>query len=119
ALPRCSELDNYCRQLSEQHRGSASYILCTQNYAEGKFIAFDREIDMWCEIVRTHCARGATIFHKSHPAEVLPRGEALAGQLRKDYRFVQLDNRFRRFPIEIWRHLLLTATVVSGSNPIL
>jgi hypothetical protein len=119
ASTACRELDEYCKTLLETHPGGRRYVLCTQNYAEGKFISFDREIGMWCEAVRRYCEPGATIFHKPHPGEQLPRGQAVARALAGEFTVVELAARFRCFPIEIWPRLVRAVTVISGSNPLL
>jgi hypothetical protein len=82
-------------------------------------MTFEREIEMWAAVVRAHCTPGAIVFVKGHPGADASRSEPLAAALGSDYRVLPLAARFRRYPIELWRRLVLNATVISASNPAL
>src|SRR5262249_14873849 len=62
---------------------------------------------------------GAAIFVKGHPGEDVSRCEALEASLGADFEIFAIEKRFRRYPIELWRELVLHSTIISGSNPAL
>jgi hypothetical protein len=120
AADSCRDLGAYCRDLiAARAPADRCYTLLVQNYADGNFIAFDREIQMWAEVVRKFCAPGALVFVKGHPGENVSRCEPLTAVLGSGFRVVPLEARFRRYPIELWRILVANSTIISASNPAL
>jgi hypothetical protein len=115
----CVDLRDYIRELLSRHADRKRYLLLTENNAEGGFIDFQREIEMYCTVIEASCEPGAVVFLKSHPGESLPRNEELRKRLGTKFEVVELDRRFRRYPIEIWRELVLASTVVCMSYPVL
>lgn len=74
---------------------------------------------MYCSIIREQCAPGSVIFLKSHPAEMLPRNERIGEKLAGEYKIVELDSKFKRYPIELWKDLVLNSTIICMSYPVL
>lgn len=118
-ITSCHELQAYVRELCTRYREEEKFLLLTENNAEGKFIEFDREIEMYCSIITANCARGSVVFLKSHPAETLPRNERIQERLGNSYEIVPLDSRFRRYPIELWKEMLFECKIICMSSPIL
>lgn len=115
----CHELQTYINGLLDCYQGQEMFLLLTENNAEGNFIDFDREIEMYCAVVTAHCKAGGVVFLKSHPGETLPRNQRLRERLEGAFEVVELDKRYRRYPIEIWKDLVLAATIICMSSPML
>jgi hypothetical protein len=113
------DLIQYIMSLVEKYNAYEKYILLTENLAEGNFIDFDREIDMWCSIINKNCKPGSVVFLKSHPGETLPRNEEILKRIGTQYEIVELDKRFKRYPIEIWRDLVLNCRIICMSYAVL
>ncbi len=122
-IERCissaSDLQNYIQNILLLYRNSKKYLLLTENIAEGNFIDFNREIDMWCSIIEDNCIPGSVIFLKSHPGETLQRNNKIAEKLSDRYEVVELDKKFKRYPIEIWKNLVLNYGIICMSYPVL
>lgn len=113
-------LGSYIDSIIERHGAKQCHLLVTDNLAEGNFIEFDREIEMYAEMVRSSCKPGSVIFIKAHPGETLPRNEAIVKKLGNEYEVVALDVNWKRYPLELWSSLLLRCeTVVCISYPTL
>lgn len=115
----CSDLAHYISGLLSMFSDMQKYLLLTENGAEGNFIDFDREVEMYCSVIREQCAPGSVIFLKSHPAETLPRNERIGEKLAGEYKIVELDSKFKRYPIELWKDLVLNSTIICMSYPVL
>jgi hypothetical protein len=115
----CVELNDYMGRLLASTDGQRRYILCLQNFAECGTIDFETDVAMWVDIVRTECEPGSVVFLKTHPAETLPRTATIFEHLRADYRVLQLEPAFRRYPIELWGPLVTASTTISSSMPAL
>ncbi len=115
----CTELRTYIESLLDRHKGRRRFLLLTENLSEGNFADFEREVEMYCRMVLEHCEPGDVVYLKSHPGETLPRGERIAELLAGKYEVVELDKRFRRYPVELWRSLVLESTSISMSYPVL
>ena len=113
------DLQGYIKDLMNKFRGRNKYLLLTDNFAEGNFIDFDREIEMWRWIIETHCKPGGVVFIKSHPGETLPRNENIKECLKEKYEVYELKEEFKRYPIEFWKELLQSSTVICMSYPVL
>lgn len=113
----CSELQAYISSLMHDFKGQRTYVLLTENYAEAKLNDFEREVEMYCSIIRDHCEPESVVFLKSHPGETLPRNERISERLAGRYRIVELDKKFRRYPIELWEGLILKSGVISMAYP--
>lgn len=111
------ELNSYIQSLLNKYKDIS--LLLTENIAEGNFIDFDREIDMWCSIIRQNCTPGSVVFLKSHPGETLQRNKEIREKLIDEYEIVELEERFKRFPIELWKDLIINCKIISMSYPIL
>ena len=115
----CSLLKVYVSDLLGLYADRKKYILFTENYAEGKSIVLDREIKMYCAIIRNHCEVGSVVFLKPHPGEILLRYEEISSSLLSEYEIVSLSSEFKRYPIELWKELLLNSTVIGSGSPVL
>jgi len=113
-----SKLQKYLKTTLNNYQDRNKTLLLTENYAEGNFIDFDKEIEMWCSIVRENCKKGEIIFIKPHPGETLERFTIIKRKL-KDYKVVLLDKEFHRYPIEIFKELVLNCDVICMSYPML
>lgn len=122
-VSRCVEaartLRGYIDQLLIESLPGSRYLIMLENYAEAGHLQLEREIEMYCDIVRTHCPPGSTVFLKGHPNESSSRGERIGEILGSDFRVVSLDARFRRYPIELWRRLVHECRVISAAYPVL
>ena len=115
----CIDLNDYQAVLIERYRDRRTFLLLTENSAEGNFIDFQRETEMYCAVIRERCDPGTVIFLKSHPGETLPRNERISAILADDFEVVTLDPKFKRYPIELWRDLVSSSTVMCMSYPVL
>jgi hypothetical protein len=95
------------------------FLLITENNAEGECISFEREIEMYCSIVRDRAPKGAAVVLKSHPGEALPRNEAITAALCSDYELFTIDPAFKRYPIELARRLVHECEPICMSYPTL
>jgi hypothetical protein len=115
----CRDLNDYLDTITEIYSNRRRYLLLTDNFAEGNFIDFDREIDMYCSIIMAHCEPGSVVFLKSHPGETLPRNGRIRDSIGAQFDIVELDNKFKRYPIELWKELVVSSSVISMSYPVL
>jgi hypothetical protein len=113
------ELRQYMDDLLQRYHNRQKYILLTDNIAEGDFIEFDAEIEMYCTILKEHCTPESVIFLKSHPGENLPRNEAIKDRLSGVFHVEELNRRFKRYPIELWKPLVAQSKVICLSYPVL
>jgi hypothetical protein len=80
---------------------------------------FDREVEMYCSIIMQYCKAGGVVFLKSHPGETLPRNERIKERLGSFIEVIELDKKFKRYPIEVWKDLVLKCSVICMSYPVL
>jgi len=113
------ELRQYIDDLLLRYSNEDKCILLTDNLAEGNFIDFDTEVEMYCTMLKEYCAPESIIFLKSHPGESLPRNEAIRGRLSGTFRVEELERRFKRYPIEMWKPLVINSKVICLSYPVL
>jgi hypothetical protein len=118
-IKSCSNLSLYIDQLLISFPQARKFILLTENFAECSFMDFDREINMYCEFIETHCLPGDVIFLKSHPGEILPRNQKIIEALGTTYQIVELSPKFKRYPIEIWEKLVKQTAIISTGSTIL
>lgn len=113
------ELGDYLRsEVSEVDRQSALFML-TENWAEGGFIPFDREIDFYADVIRSHASPGAHVWIKPHPGEVMGRQAALAERLAGYCVVRSVRQEFRRIPFEIWAQHLDGIGIIAMQYPAL
>lgn len=110
------ELNKYSDKLINIYPGK-KYLLLTENFAEGNFIDFNSEINMWNEIISTNCPKRSVIFIKPHPGETLERAYHLKKILKKNYQIIKLDKKFSKIPIELWKKLITKSEIISLSYP--
>jgi hypothetical protein len=113
------ELQRYLRRLSKISRGRTRFLLLTENNAEAQFIDFRREIKMYIDLVVSQVEPNGVVFLKGHPGETLPRNEHLCHSLRGKVEVVELDKRFKRYPVELFGDFLDGCKVICMSYPTL
>jgi len=114
-----SYLNKYINSILLKYQDKKKWLLLTDNFAEGNFIDFDTEIDMWVFTIKERVALGDVVFLKSHPGETLARNEAITDRIGDDYEIVELDKTYKRYPIEIWSDLVLNCRIICMSYPVL
>lgn len=119
AVAGCTALQEHVEALLAASGNRQRYLLLTENSAEGGFIDFDREVAMYCAVVRAVCPLGSAVILKSHPGETLPRNEALRANLGGDYEVMAFDPRFKRYPIELAARLVGACVPICMSYPAL
>ncbi len=112
----CLDLQNYCQKLSTTY--NHAYLLLTENYSEGNFLEKNAEIEYWAYIVRKYCKKHSSIIIKPHPAETYSRASILKDLLGSDYRVIEVDHKYIRYPIELWGSALTKYTILSSSFPL-
>lgn len=115
----CGDLQAYIHGLLNEFKGRRKYLLLTENHAEGNFIDFEREIEMYCHIVTDYCETGSLVFLKSHPGETLPRNDRIAQRLAGKYEVLELNKEFKRYPVELWKGIIYESTTICMSYPVL
>lgn len=113
------ELGAYLREEMSGGDGQSGLILLTENWSEGGFIPFDREIDFYADIIRAHAEKGAVVWIKPHPGEVSDRHAALAERLAGHCTVRPVRNEFRRIPFEIWAQHLDGIRIIAMQYPAL
>lgn len=118
-ISNSKNLQVYIREIIQKYKNRKLFLLLTDNLAEGNFINFDREIDMYCSIIKEYCGQESVVFLKSHPGETLPRNKKIKEALVGKYEIVELDKKFKRYPIELFRELVTNCKVICMSYPVL
>ena len=90
-----------------------------ENFSECKFIKFEKEVEMYCEIIKKYCEPGSLIFLKSHPGELASRASLIQSHIGSEYNIIELSTKFKRLPIEIWKRLIESSCVIGMGAPIL
>ena len=118
-ISRCSAFREYENSLLVGREPSNKFVLLTECNAEGQFLTFERDVEMYRAIVEQNCLPGSTVFLKPHPAERLPRFEALRACLGDRYELIEFDPRFKRYPIEFAARLVRECQIIGTSYPCL
>lgn len=113
------ELNRYIDDTLALYENRPRLLLLTENWAEGNFISFDAEVDLYARFAEAHCPDGGVVIVKPHPGETLPRGEALRSRLEPRLRVVETEARFRRYPIELWVRMVRECRILSTAYPVL
>jgi hypothetical protein len=116
---RAAGLRAYMASLLERYAARRRTLLLTETYAEAGHVRPEREPAMYADMVRAHCAPGGVVLVKAHPLEPAGKSAALQAALGGGYEVLELEPRFRRYPIEIWEELLRACSVVSSAYPVL
>jgi hypothetical protein len=111
------ELGHYIKSILAAHADRPKFLLLTANFAEADDLSPETDVAMYAAVVRESCPPGSTILLKTHPGETIPRAERLRGLLAPDYLVVELDRRFRRYPIEIWTEAVQQCGIVCITSP--
>ena len=114
----CQGLENYIGKILMPYDQKKIYVLLTENFAEANLISLEKEIEMYCFIIRKYCQPNDILFLKPHHGETLPRGQKIIARL-SDYRIFELKKNFIKYPIEIWQGLLDNALIISAGYPVL
>ena len=112
-------LREHMHALLARTEGRARYLLLGEPYAEAGHVRPEREVDMFCEIVRSYCKPGSAIIVKPHPLETPGKAVHIGAALGSDYEVIAVDARFDRYPIEIWIELVRACTVICTSYAVL
>lgn len=114
-----SALREYMTGLLADAGGARSCLMLTETYSESGHMTPEREAGMYALIVRRYCAPGTVILVKPHPLEDPGKTERLSAAVGASYVVRAMTPRFGRYPIEIWRELLLATDVISTAYPVL
>lgn len=113
------QLQEYIDYLLNRYQKQEKVLLLTENFTEGNFINFNKEIDMYCSLIEKYADSNAVIFLKSHPLETLNRNNLIAKRFKSRFKIVQLNNRFSKYPVEIWKNLIMHCDAISMSSSVL
>jgi hypothetical protein len=116
---QCAALSRHVDDLLHGRGSARKFLLMTENNAEGAFMTFERDVEMYCAIIEQHCAPGSVVYLKSHPGETLPRNEAIRACIGHKYELVEFDRRFKRYPIEFAARLVNECVPICMSYPVL
>lgn len=116
---RCTALGHHVDQLLSGHRSTKKYLMLTENNAEAQFIAFERDVEMYCAIIERYCTSESVVYVKAHPAEWLPRYDALRAKIGHKFHLVDFGQRFKRYPVELATRLVRECTPICMSYPML
>ncbi len=113
------ELQEHMHALLARTAGRRRYLLLTENYSEAGHVGAEREVQMYCEMVRVHCEPGSAVIVKPHPLEASSKAARMRAALGPAYEVIAVDARFGRYPIEIWLELVRECTVICAAYPVL
>jgi hypothetical protein len=113
------ELQGYVDDLLGKYKKEIKFVLLTDNFAEGGYLELKKEIEMYCSIVRDLCPSKSVVFLKSHPGETLHKNQVIKDELSDAFDVVELDTRFKRYPIELWKALVMNCSTICLSYPVL
>ncbi len=116
-MDSASELNDYIQDILNIYHNRNKVLLLTENGAEGNFLSFEKDIEMYCTMIRENAPKNSVVFLKSHPGEMLPRNEKIQDKLRNNYEIVELDKKFKRYPVELMKDLVLNSSVICVSYP--
>ncbi len=68
----CTSFMEHIDTLLIRHASRQKYLLLTENNAEGSFLTFEDDVQMYCGVARKFCAPNSVIILKAHPGEALP-----------------------------------------------
>lgn len=114
----CSDLAAYQEACIRAEGANEVVILLTENFAEGEFLSLEAEVELYAEVVQASMPEGTTVILKPHPAETLPRAKALQAAL-PGYTVRVVERALCRYPIELWKKLLIAHTVIAMQYPAL
>jgi len=113
------ELRDYLTELAGTDPGDLCVFL-TENWAEGSFIPFEREIEFYATIIQALPDRIKRVLVKPHPAETKSRVAALRDRLGNKRQIVESEAAFARLPFELWvAHLPEQTEIVAMQYPAL
>lgn len=112
------KLQNYIRKMLKPFGRQKIFVLLTENFAEANLVPFEKEIEMYCAIIKKYCCKDDILFLKPHHGEALPRGQKIIERL-SGYNIFELKKDFTRYPIEIWQALLDRALIITAGYPVL
>lgn len=117
-LVSCQDLQRYILEMLKLADDKKMFLFLTENFAEANLIKIDREIEMYVAIIKKYCQRKDIIFLKSHPGEALERNKKIIAKL-ENYQIYEIDQKYKRYPIELWQGLLKRSVVISVAYPVL
>jgi hypothetical protein len=113
------DLREHMRTLLGRTDGRRRYLLLTENYSEAGHIGTERELQMYCEMLRSNCERGSVVIVKPHPLEAPGKAARMQASLGSEYEIISVEASFGRYPIEIWQELVHGCTVMCAGYPVL
>lgn len=116
-IARCHAFRDYESSLLAGREQADKFVLLMECNAEGEFLTFEREVEMYCAIIEQYCPPGSAVFLKPHPAERFPRCDAIRSKFGNRYELIEFDARFKRYPIEFANRLVRNSTTISTSYP--
>lgn len=116
---RADGLREFMSDLLEGAGGGRPCLLLTETYSESGHVSVEREIALYALIIRKHCAPGSLVLVKPHPLEDPGKTARIAAALGPEYDLHAMPSRYGRYPIELWRELVLASTVISTAYPVL
>lgn len=115
----CVDLNRHIESLISRTQGKKRYLLLTENIAESGRLSLEVDVAMYAEIVRTRCEPGSAVLIKSHPGAWFPRSALLRESLGNEYTVLETDLQFQRYPVELWKKLILESEVICCAYPVL
>lgn len=113
------ELREYINGLLDRFKIRRKYLLIAENYAEAKRIDPNKDSMMYCSVVHRYTLPGDVIFFKSHPGEVYPKVDKIKSYFKNDREIIELDKKFSRYPIELWKELITNSQPICMTIPVL
>lgn len=113
-----NKLAQYIHVFEDNLKASGKkYLLITENNAEAGIMNFEREIDMYCQLITSFCEPHSLIILKSHPLEYLPRNQNIIKRLSGNYSFMPIDKNFSNYPIELFKSIIINCDIICMTTP--
>jgi hypothetical protein len=76
------------------------FMLMTENNAEGNFMSFERDVEMYWAVVRKYCPSGSVSISSRIRARRCRATDGIRRTLGSEFEVHELDDRFKRYPVE-------------------
>lgn len=113
----CQRLFSYINKELALFPSKKIYLFMTEVFAEALQMTLEREIEMYEEMIKKFCQPDSVILIKAHPGEKYPKSEMLNEKLKGKFNVKKISDEYKRYPIEIWKGLILRAEVISCGLP--
>lgn len=114
-----TKLQKYIELLLSSYNHHNKLLILTEYHSEWGCIDFNKEVEMYIALIRRFCPNRGVVLVKSHPTETLPKNEEIVKRLKSHIKVVALDSSLKRYPIELWKNIVLNCKIVSMSYPVL